>query len=205
MELEYKFALDSAEQGTRIAEALVSGTFDGVCVTDQKRIEMASTYYDTASGSLSRAGYALRLRQENDVRVCCVKFDKQVTSDGLARRGEIECECQTLTDGVRGLIARGAPAEFAVLCGEEFAVKATMRFTRRAYTLETGAVQCELAIDSGCFGEADAAVPFCELEIELKDGDEAEFLMICKKIAEKYALKPQALSKLARALAAKTK
>lgn len=193
MELEYKFALDSAARGEEIAAQIESKA----SVLKRRDINMASIYYDTVSGSLSRSGYSLRIRQENDETVCCVKSAAKKAFPGLARREEYECPCTDIRDGIEKISAEGVPVEFIKLLREDVKVIAQMNFLRTALTLDIGGAVCEFAFDRGAFGTGDE---LCELELEFKEGDEEKFIRYAKAFGKAFRLHPQNFSKLARAL-----
>lgn len=204
MELEYKFALDSAAQGVQVMQALRDGAVAGARLISEKRVDMDSTYFDTAQGALWRKGCGLRLRKENGRQICCLKCGASADESGLSRRGEWESECADMEDGLEKLKALGAPALFPD--GGEGALQAVarVRFLRCACLVQTGAAVCELSVDQGNFGTETGKNTFCELELELKSGEEEDFCAFAASLARRYALKPEERSKLARALAVGT-
>lgn len=200
MELEYKFALDDAAQGEQILSRLRGGAPEGARLLSEKRIAMDSTYFDTPDGALWKAGFALRLRRENDRQVCCLKYGGSAADDGLARRGELECVCESLDEGLSALAAQPLPQGFAALCAAGLTESAGMHFLRRACLVETGASVCELAFDAGYFGADPEKNRFYELELELKSGEEAGFHAFAAALVRAHALKPEKRPKLMRAL-----
>ena len=196
MEIEYKYQLENAEQGKRIIADLHEKQPE--IIGSEREIEMVSTYFDSVSGSLSGAGYTLRLRRENDESVCCVKYDTEKRTDGLSRRIEHECMAKTVEDGIK-VLSKLLREEFSTYCSEGLKPSAVMRFTRTAVELVLKDMHCELAFDRGFFGEGEKAQPFFELEVEYKSGSTDTFAVLAKSIGALYSLKPENRSKLARA------
>ena len=196
MELEYKFILESQDQGREIEKDLRERFGSGA--GEKRVIAMDSSYYDSPCHGLSAAGYTLRMRSENGERVCCVKYGHAKDSSGLFRRAEYECAADNIEEGARKLEAK-VGGDFAGLCTRGFVTVAHVGFVREAVTLKLDGAVCELALDSGHFGEGERREPFCELELEYKSGDESQFKFFALRLAVLYGLKPQTLSKFARA------
>ena len=65
-------------------------------------LHMAAIYYDTADDLVYKNGAALRIRQENDRSVCCMK--RTLKKEGAqALREEYEVEAATLAEGLKKL------------------------------------------------------------------------------------------------------
>ena len=67
--------------------------------------------------------------------------------------------------------------------------------------LRTGGAEAELALDYGQMSAGGKSAPLCEIELERKGGSEEWFLALGQALAQEFSLKPQPLSKLARARA----
>ena len=168
-------------------------------------LHMAAIYYDTADDLVYKNGAALRIRQENDRSVCCMK--RTLKKEGAqALREEYEVEAQTLAEGLKKLPAAGAPQELCdLLSGQQFRELGRTDFIRNCYLLEISAdasFTAEFAVDVGALGASGAMQSFEELELELKSGDTAAFIAYAEMLERKFALIPQKRSKLARAIAA---
>ena len=198
MELEYKYKLESADEGRAILSYLDAQER----ILSRREIEMCSRYFDTPSRALRKAGYSLRLRGENDENICCIKRTVKRDKGALRLREEYECKAQSLAEGLEKLRAEGVPAEFFGLCGEGFVLIAQVDFTRSAYLVEKGSACMELAFDRGHFGGDPEKHRFFELEIEFKEGEEADFTAFAQALSEKFGLVPQEKSKLARGIEA---
>ena len=168
-------------------------------------LHMAAIYYDTADDLVYKNGAALRIRQENDRSVCCMK--RTLKKEGAqALREEYEVEAQTLAEGLKKLPAAGAPQELCdLLSGQQFRELGRTDFIRNCYLLEISAdasFTAEFAVDVGALGASGAMQSFEELELELKSGDTAAFIAYAEMLERIFALIPQKRSKLARAIAA---
>ncbi len=168
-------------------------------------LHMAAVYYDTPEGLLKQQGGALRIRRENDRSVCCMK--RTLKREGAqAIREEYEAEAETLTEGLQKLPEAGAPKEFCIfLSHQTFRELGRTDFLRNCYLFAfdgDAPFTAELAFDVGALGSPEHMQPFEELELELKSGDADAFDAYARSLERRFALIPQPLSKLARAIAA---
>lgn len=168
-------------------------------------LQMAAVYYDTPDGLMHKIGGALRLRRENDRSVCCMK--RTVRKEGaMALREEYETEAQSLREGLEKLPDAGAPRDFCILLmHQEFCELARTEFIRNCYLMEMRApafFTAEFAFDVGALGGQGHMLPFEELELEFKSGDEDAFTAYAETIEKRFSLIPQKASKLARAIQA---
>ena len=159
-------------------------------------ISMETTYYDTEDLSLRQRRWTLRRRLENGKSVCTVKTP---LPDGS--RGEWETENTDLAAGVRQLCAMGAPKEILdyVNCG--VAPFCGAKFTRLAKTIVLPGGCVELALDEGILLGGGRELPFAEVEVELKSGEDSVASAFAGKLAAEFDLIEQPKSKLARAMA----
>lgn len=159
-------------------------------------IQMETTYYDTPSHQLSRLRWTLRSRIENGHSICTLKTP---LPDGS--RGEWETECSQILEAIPRLIAAGAPGELASFSAEGIAAVCGARFTRRAAKLTIDGAVVELALDRGVLTGGGSELPLCEMEAELKEGDDAAALRFAQALASEFSLTPEPMSKFARAQA----
>ena len=159
-------------------------------------VHMETTYFDTPSRSLSSRRWTLRRRMENNESVCTLK----TPGTGL-ERGEWEVKCDRIDQAVSELCKLGSPAELESLCSEGLVISCGAKFTRRAGTFTLRDCVLEIALDQGVLLGGDRELPFCELEVEHKDGSREAVEAFARQLAEIYALKPEEKSKFARALA----
>ena len=159
-------------------------------------ISMETTYYDTFDLKLAFHHWTLRRRMENGVSVCTFK---KPLDDGS--RGEWEVECGNIMEGVMQLCQAGAPWELMRATAGGLQALCGAKFTRLAATLELPACTVELALDEGVLKGANRELPFAEVEVELKSGDEAAAVAFAKALAEEFRLEEEPRSKFARAIA----
>ena len=157
---------------------------------------METTYYDDGENNISRRRWTLRRRLENGVSVCTVKT---TLPDGS--RGEWETEAADVEAAPPRLIAMGAPGELAEFAKNGLVPTCGARFTRRAAMLPAGDGLVELALDSGVLLGGGKELPFWEVEVEQKQGTDADTLQFAQALAQRFSLTPQPKSKLSRALA----
>ena len=162
---------------------------------DYRRVEMETTYYDTADGTLSQRHITLRRRMENDRSVCTVKTP--VSGYG---RGEWECECDAIETGIGLLCTMGAPRELLLLTAEGVQQVCGARFTRLCADVHYEGAVLELALDRGVLLGGQRQIPLCEVEVELKSGEPEAAVAFATALAEQFGLKPQKRSKFRRAL-----
>lgn len=158
--------------------------------------EMETTYYDTASRSLSQGHITLRRRMENGSSICTVKTPG---TDGA--RGEWECQCPDIRSALPRLCSLGAPEFVAELAREELQCVCGARFTRRSCTIELDDAVVELALDRGVLLGGGRELPLCEVEAELKEGNRDTVIRFAATLAAQYGLQPESRSKFRRAAA----
>ncbi|MBR6376845.1 MAG: CYTH domain-containing protein [Oscillospiraceae bacterium] len=116
-------------------------------------------------------------------------------------RSEWETEAADLASALPRLAALGAPVPPAdtplqVLCRADFIRRAVL------LRLDDGST-AELALDLGTLSGATRSLPLCELELELKSGEPAAARAFAEALAARFSLRPEPLSKFARASALK--
>ena len=162
---------------------------------DFTKIQMETTYYDTFDGKLANRKWTLRRRLENGRSICTLKIPHQ---DG--GRGEWEVEAPGLTTAIPVLCQQGAPMELMVLTVNGIVPVCGARFTRLAKTVDLTGCTVEIALDQGVLTGRGKEQPLCEVEVELKSGDEQLAVAFAKALAAEYSLMPEAASKFRRAM-----
>ena len=183
-EFELKYA------ATADAQAAIRSAFG-----PWQKIRMETTYFDTSDGALAARHMTLRLRKENDETICTLKTP---LPDGS--RGEWECHTAEIDDGIRALIAMGAPKLLAGLAINGVLPSCGARFTRLAAQVPTADGMAELALDHGLLLGGGREVPLCEVEIELKSGSDEAAVALAHKLAAQYGLQEEPKSKFRRAM-----
>ncbi len=207
-ELEWKYALPDP---ALLDEIAACETVRGRTVESPRRCHMQSEYYDTPDHRFFRERTTLRHRLEDESSVFCMKAPlrgEQSVGTALCRpspeadphlRGEWETEAADLASALPKLAALGAPVPPAdtslqVLCRADFIRRAVL------LRLDDGST-AELALDLGTLSGATRSLPLCELELELKSGEPAAARAFAEALAARFSLRPEPLSKFARASA----
>lgn len=157
-------------------------------------LQMETVYYDTTDGALSARHYTLRKRLENGVSVCTLK------TPAKQGRNEWETECDNIQDAVPVLCKLGGPEELSSLTQAGLVPVCGAKFTRIAKTVQLPDAVVELALDQGVLTGGDKALPFYEVEAELKSGSEAALMVFAQALAQRFSLKPEPKSKFRRSL-----
>lgn len=195
-ELEWKYELP---QALSFEEILAWEVLRERMAETPRLYHMQTSYYDTPDRRLGSRLITLRRRLENERSVVCCKAPVPGAADSRLR-GEWELEADDPVAALPRLIALGAPAELAELeglapfCGAEFRRLAVL------LRLEDGAA-AELALDRGRLFGPSRSLPFRELELERKAGAAAPVQAFAERLAARFDLRLQELSKLARARA----
>ena len=183
---EFELKYRATEEQLKNIEAIFGGF---------REIRMETTYYDAPDGIFSRLHWTLRRRMENGVSVCTLKSN---LSDGS--RGEWEAEWGDILSAVPRLITVGAPKELEEYTRDGVSPTCGARFTRKALTLAAGAGTVELALDQGQLLGGGQALPFAEVEVELKQGRDEDAVAFAQALAARFGLTQEPKSKLRRAL-----
>ena len=159
-------------------------------------ISMETTYYDNPNGDFSRLRWTLRRRLENGKSVCTLKVP---LSDGS--RGEWETEKGSIDEGLIELCKLSGIAALSPLTAEGLTPTCGARFIRLAKTLALESATVELALDQGVLLGGGREMAFAEVEVEYKSGSEAATVAFAKELADRFGLKPEPRSKIARSQA----
>lgn len=159
-------------------------------------ISMETTYYDTFDMKLGMHHWTLRRRMENGVSVCTFK---KPLDDGS--KAEWEVEAPNIMDGIMKLCQNGAPWELMRCAAGGVQPICGAKFTRLAKTLTVDGCTVEIALDQGVLKGGNREIPLCEVEVELKSGEDTAAVSFAAALAEEYGLMPEEKSKFARALA----
>lgn len=162
---------------------------------DFSEIRMETVYYDTLDAALSRRRWMLRRRYENGTSVCTLKTP---LPDGS--RGEWETPCDDIGLAAKELCKLGAPEDLLPLTENGLREVCAARFTRLAKRLTLERCTVELALDEGALMGGGRTLPFTEIEVELKSGEEAAATAFAETLARKFGLTPEPKSKAQRAM-----
>ena len=182
METEFKFCIDD----TSLVDKIINDSMldDYVDRNALEVIDMKAVYFDTDDLDLRKAGIAYRVRYENDRITATVKWDNKV-EDGLHSREEFNL----------------------VINDERFAMEPDIEAfeSSEAYDVLIKAAGSNsisaLSFDIGTVHGESGDVPISEMELEWYHGSEEDFKYIASKLAEKYNLKAENISKLQKGFA----
>lgn len=204
MEVELKYNIESKEQMEEIWNDDFLRTIE---VPDSRQeIFMKAAYFDTDELLLSGNDIAFRIRFEGSRVVGALKWRESDTAiNGLYIRNEINVPVddeacfiaprpEIFKESQEGRDLLDLLGDAPLHCMFE------TRFKRRKFRVELGPAICEVALDAGEILADGGTAPINELEIELYSGKQEDLMKVGQKIADKYGLKPEPLSKYARGL-----
>ncbi len=202
VEVELKFRVVDLAAAERYLVADAIGPFNGGAAARATQLE--DRYVDTASGALTRAGFAVRLRQSGRDTIVSIKSLARTNGPGGAlRREELEGPADRTT-GPLDWPASDARSLVLELAGDAPLVElVTIRQLRRKRVVRDGETRVELSLDEvDVVARSRVVDRFVELEAELVKGDEERLASLAEVFAADPALAPERGSKLEAALAA---
>ncbi len=190
-ETELKFVLDA--QGCALLRERLerSGA--------EERRELHSVYFDTRGQRLRKAGLALRMRRDGDRWIQTVKA-KAANHGGLQRAEEDEAEMPDARVDLAAIADAGLrDAVKAALKGKLLHPVCETRMSRLLVMQHgEGGAAVEVALDEGEIIAGGRAVPFRELELELKSGPLEALYDLAAELLPDGGASPSMLSKSAR-------
>ncbi|PKM90185.1 MAG: hypothetical protein CVU87_03040 [Firmicutes bacterium HGW-Firmicutes-12] len=167
----------------------------------KRQMFLETIYYDTPSYSLKKAGLSYRIRHQEEEWIATVKADG-VTSGGLHDRSEWSFVINNPEPDITPFYELPVGERMKNSLGQEGLREILRtRFKRKSVDLRTpegGLV--ELAVDWGEIVVDEKTTPIQEIELELKDGNVADVLLIAAELARNYVLLPEGDSKFHRGL-----
>jgi len=200
VELKYRVVDLAAAERYLVAEEI--GAFTGTAAARSSQFE--DRYVDTADGALTRAGFAVRVRQSGRGTVVSVKsLSRSEGPGGAIRREELEGPADR-TAGPLEWPASDARSLVLELAGDAPLLElVTIRQLRRKRIVRDGDTRVELSLDEVDVVSRSRVVDrFVELEAELVKGAEERLATLAEVFAADPALAPASGSKLEAALAA---
>jgi inorganic triphosphatase YgiF len=203
-EIELKLQADPEAIATLLADPLVANA-------DPKSRDQLSTYFDTPTHALRKAGLSLRIRRIGDRRIQTIKTEGAGAAS-LFARGEWE---RDIVGDVPELDDISAVIGDALAGGETPQPIFTVAVNRTSIVHSVGPNRIELVADQGrvLVGDresiadqgrvlvGDRESPVCEIELELLDGDRAALFALAATIADRVPLKLGILTKSERGYA----
>jgi CHAD domain-containing protein len=200
VELKYRVVDLAAAERYLVAEEV--GSFSGTAAARSSQFE--DRYVDTADGALTKAGFAVRIRQSGRGTIVSVKsLARSEGPGGSLRREELEGPADR-TAGPIEWPASDARSLVLELAGDAPLLElVTIRQLRRKRVVRDGDTRVELSLDEVDVVSRSRVVDrFVELEAELVKGDEERLTQLADVFAADAALAPANGSKLDAALAA---
>jgi CHAD domain-containing protein len=202
VEVELKYRVVDLASAERYLVAEEIGAFSGNAAARSSQFE--DRYVDTADGALTKAGFAVRVRQSGRGTVVSVKsLARSEGPGGAMRREELEGPADR-TAGPLEWPASDARSLVLELAGDAPLVElVTIRQLRRKRIVRDGETRVELSLDEVDVVSRSRVVDrFVELEAELVKGAEERLTQLAEVFAADPALAPATGSKLEAALAA---
>ena len=159
-------------------------------------LQMQTTYYDCVDGSLSARHWTLRRRLENGTSICTLK-----TPGHGNERQEWEVESDSIFEAVPALCKLGCPEVLLSFAQTGLVAICGAQFQRIAKMIRFQDSLLELALDQGVLIGGSSKLPLCEIEVELKEGNQADCLAFAEALARRYRLTPEPIGKFGRAIA----
>ncbi|MCW2306816.1 CYTH and CHAD domain-containing protein [Rhodobium gokarnense] len=130
-----------------------------------------NTYFDTAEQALRGLGVDLRIRHDGSTYRQTIKL-RDPGDSGISRT-EWEAIVPDAVPDPSLVIDEALPEPVRGLTSADVAPVFSSEVTRETRTFAADGAEIELAYDDGTIMAGDARLHFCELELELKDGDPA--------------------------------
>jgi inorganic triphosphatase YgiF len=143
-----------------------------------------SVYFDTDNRKLHKKGLMLRVRRVGDRYLQTIK---SAGHSGPFERDEWESEIDGAMPDLR--LAHGTALEPLLsrkFCRQLKPIFET-RVRRKTYPLTDGGSDIALTLDKGKIDTGDRSKPLCEIELELKRGDEAELFEVARELTHALA------------------
>jgi inorganic triphosphatase YgiF len=156
-----------------------------------------SVYFDTDKHKLHRKGMMLRVRRSGDRYIQTIK---SAGNSGPFARDEWESEIKGRAPDLR--LAQGTALE-PLRSGKfrrQLRPVFETRIRRTTYPLSNGKSDIVLTLDKGTIATGRSSKALCEIELELKRGDEAELFRLARELTQtlpvQLALKEQVRTRI---------
>lgn len=188
-EIELKLVLTAAEADTFLSSGLMPGK-----PTAQK---LRAIYFDTPDNALLAAGISLRIRRAGNKRIQTIK-GADTPGAGLFARSEWEVPVRddhpvfderTPVPAILGDTVNSVVAAFEV------------KVERLTWTVEGDEASVEVVLDRGAAIAGGRQSPVCEIELELKHGEQSAVFALARKIAEAVPVRIGVMTKAERGYA----
>ncbi len=156
-----------------------------------------SVYYDTEGRALQRAGIVLRVRRARGRHILTAKFPPEAKY-GLFSRGEFEVRIPSPEPDATLFESDVAACIEQATAGATLGAVYSTSFRRKSGVLVLPQTTVEIALDSGTIEAAGKQAPIQEIELEMRQGDEAGLCDLAAHLVEHAGLRLGTLTKGAR-------
>jgi inorganic triphosphatase YgiF len=188
-EVELKFRLEPAH-GEEVLAWLAQGR-------PQSIHALRAIYFDTPGRELRRAGFALRVREEDGAWRQTVK--SRAAADGKLGRGEWTSATTGPNPDVGA--ARRTPARNVLKPDARLDAQFTVVVQRQTVEIRTPDSVIEAALDSGAVHAGAHCAPVDELELELKSGSPGALFALATRLADSFPTELSVITKADRGYA----
>lgn len=195
VEREFKWAVHSEQDFEQFLSALKSAL--GVLPT-QKTVQISDSYLDNSAATLAAEKVALRIRQVGDSFEATLKTRTRL-ENGLARRKELTLPLPSAHTTAQALLLLKEKQEWEGVKLADLQVKFEIKNNRTLYEFFYKGAACEAALDRYNILAAGDRLACREIELELKGGEEKDFMQIVSFLTQHSGLSPAQKSKVATA------
>ena len=200
IEIEAKFRVDQRAVFAELLRITALGPFT---LIPTPGIEYQhNTYFDTLDRRLTAQRYTLRVRDLGHRRIGAFKRSLH-THAGIHTREEWEVELDAGDEPFAWPASLARDRAIAALGGAAVVPLIAVHTQRQyMYALRGSSVVAELSLDEGTIAAGERTLDFCELEVELLEGQpRAELDTLLDHLRARYPLVPEARGKKSRGLA----
>jgi len=159
---------------------------------------MECTYYDTRALELGSMKAALRLRRENGIGICTLKFP---SPGNIHSREEYSEYAEDIRTGAEKLLEKDIPEEIKRLIKTDLLPIGGTHVTRKRMLYKAAGFEAEIAYDRGRLFSGEYSEEIAELEAELMQGDYPSLKALADCLCDNYGLSVMKGSKHSRIFA----
>ncbi len=195
VEREFKWAVET-EQNFETFLSVLKDVLGGLPA--EKTLHICDAYLEKPNGALSAEKVALRIRETEGKFEATLKTRTRLIN-GLACRKELTLSFPTAKNFKQALQALQERKVWEGVEVADLGVKFEIKNCRKLYEFCYKSTRCEAALDRYVIEAGGESLACREIELELKEGDEKEFLQMTHILSEKSGLQPAQISKVATA------
>lgn len=189
-EIELKLEIASGNSDALLEHPLVAE----MRALPEQSGHLHATYYDTPDHALRRAGLTLRIRRKGARFIQTIKAESGSRELAL-NRGEWECAVESGIDFAAAADTPLAPLVADEATREKIIPVFTIETDRRAFLISRDETVIELAVDHARASTSARHTSFCEVEVELKEGDPSHLFATACELAEAIPLRLSPVTK----------